>query len=342
MNYNLKGMNLVELQDFVINNEHPKYRAKQIYNWMYKKPVFRFSDMSNLPLDFQLFLENNCNLTTLELYKKKETNNTIKFIFKTNTNDYIESVSMVEKNRHTICISSQVGCAVDCDFCATGKMGFKKNLTTGEIIDQLLLIQKYIEAPITNIVFMGMGEPFLNYNNVIMAANLMNDNEGLNFSYHRITISTSGIVNKINQFIKDEIKYNLAISLNAANDKTREKLMPINKKWPIKTLLQCATKYNKLYKKGLTFEYVLIDSINDSDDDAKKLGVLLKNSGCKLNIIPFNEIGNIYNRPSIDKIERFVDVLYKQQKGFTVLVRWSKGTKIDAGCGQLATKIINE
>jgi len=189
---------------------------------------------------------------------------------------------------------------------------------------------------------MGMGEPFLNYHNVIKAANLMNDNEGLNFSYHRITISTSGIVNKINQFIKDEIKYNLAISLNASNDKTREKLMPINKKWPIKTLLQCAIKYNKLHKIGLTFEYVLIDSINDSDEDAKKLGVLLKNSGCKLNIIPFNEIGNIYNRPSSDKIDRFLHVLYKQQKGFTVLVRWSKGTKINAGCGQLATEIINE
>ena len=188
---------------------------------------------------------------------------------------------------------------------------------------------------------MGMGEPFLNYNNVITAANLMNDNKGLNFSYHRITISTSGIVNKINQFIEDKEKYKLAISLNASDDKTREKLMPINKKWPIKILLKCAAKYNKLHKTGLTFEYVLIDSINDSENDAKRLGALLKNSGCKLNIIPFNEIGNIYNRPNIDKIEKFLDMLYKQQKGFTVLVRWSKGTKINAGCGQLATNITN-
>jgi len=142
MNYNLKGMTLVELQDFVINNEYPKYRAQQIYNWMYKKSVIRFSDMSNLPLDFQSFLEDKCTLTTLELYKKQEANNTIKFIFKTNTNDYIESVSMIEGDRHTICLSSQVGCSVDCDFCATGKMGFKKNLTTGEIIDQLLFNTK--------------------------------------------------------------------------------------------------------------------------------------------------------------------------------------------------------
>ena len=342
MNYTLKGMTLIDLQNFVIDNQYPKYRAQQIYHWMYKKSVLQFSDMTNLPLDLQSFLKDKCTLTTLELYKKEKTNNTIKFIFKTNTNDYIESVSMIERDRHTICISSQVGCSVDCDFCATGKMGFKKNLTPGEIIDQLLLIQNYVEVPITNIVFMGMGEPFLNYNNVIIAANLMNDNEGLNFSYHRITISTSGIVNKIDQFIKDKIKYNLAISLNATDDKTREKLMPINKKWPIKTLLQCASKYNKLHKTGLTFEYVLIDSINDSDEDAKRLGMLLKNSGCKLNVIPFNEIGNVYNRPSINKIERFLNILYKQQKGFTVLVRWSKGTEINAGCGQLATEITNE
>ena len=179
MNYNLKGMTLVELQDFVINNEYPKYRAKQIYNWMYKKSVTRFSDMSNLPLEFQLFLEAKCNLNTLELYQKKETNNTIKFIFKTNTNDYIESVSMVERNRHTICISSQVGCGVDCDFCATGKMGFKRNLNTGEIIDQLLSIQKYVETPITNIVFMGMGEPLLNYKNVIESINQITSNIGI-------------------------------------------------------------------------------------------------------------------------------------------------------------------
>ena len=341
MNYVLKGMTLIELQDFVIDHNYPKYRAQQIYNWMYKRLATQAIDMYNLPLKLQSFLKNSCVLKTLELSKKNESNDTIKFLFKTKTNDYIESVSMIEENRHTICISSQVGCSVDCDFCATGKMGFKKNLNVGEIIDQLLLIQNYVEAPITNIVFMGMGEPFLNYNNVITASNLMNDKEGLNFSYHRITISTSGIAPKITQFINDKIKYNLAISLNASDDKTRDKLMPINKKWPIKTLMQFTSKYNKLHKTGLTFEYVLIDSINDSDQDAKRLAQLLKNSNCKLNIIPFNEIGNVYNRPSIDKIEKFVNILYKQQKGFTVLVRWSKGTKINAGCGQLATKIIN-
>ena len=341
MNYILKGMTLIELQDFVTDYDYPKYRAKQIYNWMYTRLATKATDMHNLPLKLQTLLKTHCVLNTLELSKINESNDTVKFLFKTNTNDYIESVSMIEANRHTICISSQVGCSVDCDFCATGKMGFKKNLNVGEIIDQLLLIKNYVEEPITNIVFMGMGEPFLNYNNVITAANLMNDKEGLNFSYHRITISTSGIVPKITQFINDKIKYNLAISLNASDDKTRDKLIPINKKWPIKTLIKFTSQYNKLHKTGLTFEYVLIDSINDSDQDAKRLVQLLKNSNCKLNIIPFNEIGNVYNRPSIDKIEKFVNILYKKQKGFTILVRWSRGTKINAGCGQLATKIIN-
>ncbi len=342
MNYILKGMPLNKLQDFVINHGYPKYRAQQIYKWMYQKSTIHASKMHNLPVELQSFLENNCILNTLELYKQNKTNETIKFLFKTNSNDYIESVSMIDGDRHTICISSQVGCAVDCDFCATGKMGFKKNLNSGEIIDQLLIIQNHVKKPITNIVFMGMGEPFLNYNHVITAADLMNDSNGLNFSYHRITISTAGIANKINQFIKDKIKYNLAISLNATDDETRNQLMPINKKWPINKLIGFASKYNALHKTGLTFEYVLIDSINDSDDDAIRLAELLKNTHCKLNIIPFNEIGNIYKRPANNKIEKFLNILYKNQKGFTVLVRWSKGTDINAGCGQLATNIIDE
>ncbi len=342
MNYIIKGMSQTELEDLFINHDFPKYRGKQIYDWLYKNSATKIEDMHNIPIKLKIFLNEYCSINTLKLSHKKNNENTVKFLFKTASNDYIESVSMIEDNRHTICISSQVGCAVDCDFCATGKMGFKKNLNTGEIIDQLLIIQNHIKIPITNIVFMGMGEPFLNYKNVIKAADLMNDQKGLNFSYHRITISTSGIVPKINQFINDKLKYNLAISLNAADDKTRDKLMPINKKWPIKDLLNIASIYNKLHRSKLTFEYVLINSINDSSADAEKLSQLLRNSDCKLNIIPFNEIGNEYNRPSIEKIENFIKVLNHSRKGFSILVRWSKGTKINAGCGQLATEINNE
>ena len=338
MNFILKGKTLKELEVFIIDQGYPKYRARQLYTWLYKKGISDIQSMSNLSKDLQSFLNQHTVLNTLSLFKKTEFDYTTKFLFQTKNNQYIESVSMIENDRHTVCLSSQVGCNVDCDFCATGKMGFIQNLSSGEIVDQLIFIKNNINQPITNIVFMGMGEPFLNYTNVINASNLMNDKFGLNFSARRITISTAGIVPKINQFINDKIRYNLAISLNATDDKTRDKLMPINKKWPISDLISLAKKYNQNNRLKITFEYVLIDSVNDSIEDAKTLAKLLRNSNCKLNIIPFNSIGNQYKRPSTDKIERFLKTLYNQHQGFKILVRWSKGVEINAGCGQLATK----
>ena len=336
MNFILKGLALDELENFLVKEGYSKYRAQQIYTWLYKHGIVHTKSMSNLSDRLKSFLDENCVFKTLFLSKKSKSNQTVKFLFKTQTGQYIESVSMTDNGRHTVCLSSLVGCNVDCDFCATGKMGFKKNLSAGEIIDQLILIKNHIQLPITNIVFMGMGEPFLNYQNVIKAANILNDEKAFNIAAHRITISTAGILPKINQFINDKLKYNLAISLNASEDRTRDILMPINKKWPISDLISIAKEYNQLSRSKITFEYVLIDSINDSIDDANRLGLLLKNTGCKLNIIPFNEIGNQYKRPSNQKIEDFVAALHKTKKGFRILVRWSKGTDIDAGCGQLA------
>ena len=339
-NFTIKGISIIELENFITQNGFSKYRAHQIYNWLYKKGAMDVQSMHNISNNLQSFLINNAIINTLTLSKKVQCDNTIKFLFKTKTNQNIESVSMIEGDKHTVCLSSQVGCSVDCDFCATGKMGFISNLNTGEIIDQIIMIQHYIETPITNIVFMGMGEPFLNYNNVINAAHLMNDSNGLNFGAQRITISTSGILPKINQFINDKLKFNLAISLNASDDNTRTKLMPINKKWPISDLLLAAKTFNKQNRNNITFEYVLIDSINDSEDDAIRLAKLLKNSDCKLNIIPFNYIGNSYKRPSVANIEHFLNIIHREHKGFRILVRWSKGVDINAGCGQLATKDI--
>tara|TARA_Y100001936_G_scaffold28445_1_gene26692 strand:+ start:5879 stop:6904 length:1026 start_codon:yes stop_codon:yes gene_type:complete len=336
----LKGFTLQELETVITDNGFPNYKAHQIYNWIYKQGESNINAMSNLSKDLKYFLNENAILNTLQLSKHIESKNTIKFLFKTHNDKYIESVSMIEDNRHTICLSSQVGCSVDCDFCATGKMGFIQNLNAGEIIDQLLFIKNSIKQPITNIVFMGMGEPFLNYNNVIKAAKLMNDQDGLNFAAHRITISTAGILPKINQFIDEKLKFNIAISLNASNNATRDELMPINKKWPISDLIQVAKQFNKNSRHTITFEYVLIDSINDSKEDAIQLTRLLKNSGCKLNIIPFNDIGNKYKRPSVERIEYFLDIIHQKHQGFQILVRWSKGVDINAGCGQLATQDI--
>ena len=336
----LKGITLQELEKFITEHGYEKYRAAQVYSWLYKHGQSDIKLMSNLSDRFKLFLNKNTIMDTLHLFKKIESEDTTKFLFKTQTNKYIESVSMIEKNRHTVCLSSQIGCSVDCDFCATGKMGFIQNLSSGEIIDQLLYIKNYINKPITNIVFMGMGEPFLNYNNVIKAANLMIDAKGLNFAANRITISTSGIIPKIDKFINEKLKFNLAISLNATDDMVRNKLIPINKKWPISDLIDIAKKFNRVNKLNITFEYVLINSINDSIQDAKKLANLLKGSNCKLNIIPFNDIGTEYKRPSVKKIENFLNIINKERKGFQILVRWSKGVDIDAGCGQLAAKDI--
>ncbi len=336
MNYIIKGMPVEDLKSLVKEHDFPQYRATQIYHWMYQGLVFNSDLMNNLPKNLKSFLNEQCTIQTLELSKKIESEGTTKFLFKTQDSNYIESVSMFNDDRHTICLSSQVGCNVDCKFCATGKMGFKKNLTVGEIIDQLILIMSNIDRPIHNIVFMGMGEPFLNYDNVIKAADIMHDSDAFNFGSHRITISTAGILPKINRFIDDKIKYHLAISLNATEDKTRDKLMPINQKWPIMDLINAAKKYNKDRRDRVTFEYVLIDSINDSISDAHRLAKLLKNTHCKLNIIPFNEIESIYKRPSDKKINEFLNELHAIHKGFQILVRWSKGTDINAGCGQLA------
>ena len=320
----LKGMDLFEIEEFINENNIPKYRANQIFRWIYHNQVLKVFDMKNLPNKLKELIEKNFIIKTLDIHKIDESTNTKKFLFKTKSGDFIESVSMIENERHTICISSQVGCGVDCDFCATGKMGFKKNLNAGEIIDQIILVQSQINTPITNIVFMGMGEPFLNYQNVLKAADLINHQNGLNFSYKRITISTSGILPKIKTFINDKIKYNLAVSLNATLDSVRDKLMPINKKWPIQSLIGIASEYNQIHKSGLTFEYVLIDSVNDSADDAARLAKLFRNSGCKINIIPFNEIGNIYKRPSNFKIENFVSILNNLKKVLLYLLDGAK------------------
>jgi len=275
------------------------------------------------------------------LYAKKisssENESTQKFLFKTNDNHFIETVSMVEGNRHTICLSSQVGCNVDCTFCATGKMGIIRNLNSGEIVDQLNLIKKNVLNPITNVVFMGMGEPFLNYKNTIEAANLLHHPKGINLGAKRITISTAGIVPKIEQYAKELHPFKLAISLNGTSHEQRLKIMPITKAFSFKNLLKVAKNYAYNSRNKLTFEYVLLKDINDDIKDAKKLISLLERINCKLNIIPYNEIGGHFERPSDKKIEKFIKVL--KNVCFPVTVRWSKGTDIDAGCGQLVTSI---
>ncbi|MBC8311939.1 MAG: 23S rRNA (adenine(2503)-C(2))-methyltransferase RlmN [Candidatus Marinimicrobia bacterium] len=335
----IKGKDLSELQHWCKEKGHPKFRAQQLFEWMYFHGESNPEAMSNLSKNLISDLSNDCILQTLAVEKvsASENESTNKFLFKTMDNRFIETVSMVEDGRHTVCISSQIGCSVDCDFCATASMGIIRNLNTGEIIDQLSFIRAKIETSITNIVFMGMGEPFLNYERVLKAADIFHDPKGFGLGAHRITISTAGILPKINKFYEEGRKYKLAISLNASNDVTRSKIMPINNKWPIADLVAIGRKHAHRNRKVM-FEYVLLDGVNDSVENARELAKLLRGVDCKLNVIPYNETDGKYGRPENEAIESFLEVLSANQKGYRVMVRWSKGQDIDAGCGQLAVK----
>jgi len=338
----IKGLDLKELIEICIIKDVPSFRAKQIYQWMYRHHIDSISQMNNIPVPLRDYIDKNYILNTLKIenIQESELEDTKKILFRTNDGQFIESVSMIDKNLHTVCISSQIGCSVDCKFCATGMMGFKRNLTCGEIIDQIIQVTKLREKPITNIVYMGMGEPFLNYNEVIKSAEILHNHNGMNLGKNRITISTSGIIPKIKQFINEKHGYKLAISLNATDDKTRTQIIPINKKWNIKMLIDELEKYPVDKKNMIMLEYVLLKGINDSKKDAEKLSYYGNHLKCKVNIIPFNDIGNQYKRPDDKVIKQFIDILHKNQKYYQTLVRWSKGIDIDAACGQLSTNTL--
>ena len=338
-NINLLGKDLKELNELCIKYDFPKFHSEQLYKWMYQKKILDISKMTNVPKALKNIITDkyNTNLLTTEKKLYSQNDDTIKFLFKTNDNNFIESVSMIDSNRHTVCISSQIGCSVNCSFCATAKMGIIRNLEIGEILQQVIMISKEREKPITNVVFMGMGEPFLNYKNVIKSSQIMNDSKGFNLSSKKITISTSGILPKIKQYIKEKHKYKLAISLNASNNDDRNQLIPINKKWNIEDILSSLKKYSFNKYRPIMFEYVLINGVNDKKENAIELGSLLKTINCKINIIPYNETKESFKRSK--NIDNFVELLSNiRGNNYRVFIRWSKGQDIDAACGQLATK----
>ena len=338
----LKGMNESDLQQYCVDLNQPKFHGSQLYRWMYKNNCADIDSMNNIPKILKKEIKENAvlNLLSIKTQSKSEIDNTTKFLLETHDSKYIETVSMIDNDRHTICLSSQIGCSVDCDFCATGKMGITRNLSTGEIIDQLIIIKEKINKPITNIVFMGMGEPFLNYNNLIRSCEILTNHNAFNLSSKRITISTSGILPKIDLYIKENHKYKLAISLNASNNDFRDKIMPINKKWNIEKIITSVKKYKFFDSRPIMFEYVLLKGLNDSKEDAIRLANILKGIKCKVNLIPFNEIKGYYKRPDKDQINYFSQTLNDSNPHLRVLIRWSKGEDINAACGQLAT--INE
>ena len=331
-------MNHEELQTLCIKAGESKFRGGQLFEWLYRHGISSFDCMSNINKSFREHLNEHFILHTLiveNLLISKE-DKSVKILFRTRDDHFIETVSMAENNRHTVCLSSQAGCVLDCHFCATGELGLKRNLSTGEIVDQLIYVRENTDQPITNVVFMGMGEPFHNYDNVLNASDIFHSPKGFNLASTRITISTAGLLPQINKFIKEKRRYKLAISLNASNDKVRTEIMPINKKWSINDLIKSGKEYSNQKKRLIMFEYVLLKGINDSEEDALELARLLQGIPCKINLIPYNEIEGKYQRPDETTITKFSEILHNYRDEYRVLVRWSKGQDIAAGCGQLA------
>ncbi len=329
-------MSLAELADYCKSIGEPRYRVDQLFYWLYTKQVSSFQEMTNIPKSLRMRLEDiaEIHLLTEARQSESETGETRKILYNCSDGNQIEAVLMYEGDRITVCLSTQVGCNLDCQFCATAKMGFIRNLSAGEILDQFLQLQRISEKRITNVVFMGMGEPFLNYPRVISAADILNHQDGINLGARKITISTAGIVPMIRRFTTEKKRYKLAVSENENDRRNRPTIVPIELQYDIRELMTAVREYYNQSRNRPTLEYVLIDGINDSPADAVNLVELIGKLPCKLNLIPYNEIGGKYRRPPDERIEAFIELLYNAP--FTVTVRWSKGTAIKAGCGQLA------
>ena len=334
---NLLDFTLEEMEEFISALGKEKFRAPQIMKWLYQSGSISFDTMTTLSRDFRTKLSEIARISRPQIVKvQKSKDGTKKALLRLEDGLYIESVLIPGKNNWTICVSTQAGCAMDCQFCLTARQGFKRNLHPSEITGQILTLQYEMpECPeIKNIVMMGMGEPLANYENVVKAIKNITCDFGLGFSNRKVTVSTCGLAPQIIRLGKD-ICVNLAVSLNAHDNETRSRLMPINKKYPLDVLLEACKKYPMPGRRLLTFEYILIDGINSSVRDAKKLAALLKDQRCKLNLIVFNEYpGSPFKSPSPKIVEAFQKTLIDDH--YTTMLRASKGSDILAACGQLS------
>ena len=345
MKRDIRSLSLKELISFFELNNYPAYKANQVYDWLWKKSCFSFEKMTNISLKLRERLKDEFVINHIKIDKIQKSNDgTIKNAVMLFDNHIVESVLIPVKNRTTACVSSQVGCSLDCNFCATSKLKRMRNLNADEIYDQVFTIDQqsklYYNRPISNIVFMGMGEPLLNYKNLILGITKITSPQGLGISPKRITISTSGISRLILKLADEKIKYNLAISLHSAIEETRNKIMPFSKKFPLDELLGAVKYWNKRTGSQVTYEYIVWDQINDNLDHINALVNFCKASDAKVNIIEYNEIDNLLFKPaSEDKIQQYIRSLKKSR--IPVTIRKSRGNDIDAACGQLANKLIS-
>jgi len=338
----IRALDLNQLQQHFISIQEPSYRAKQVYQWLWEKSARTFEQMSNLSKDLRRKLDENFAINVVEVNNSQFSNDhTIKNTFKLYDGNIVEGVLIPMEERMTACVSSQVGCSLTCKFCATGYMDRKRNLNADEIYDQVVLIDQQAKqnynAPLTNIVYMGMGEPLLNYANVLKSIERITAPDGLNMSYKRITVSTAGIAKMIKKLGDDGVKFNLALSLHAANDKKRNEIMPINEQNSLKALEESLKYYFSKTKNPITYEYIVFNNFNDEIEDAMDLAKFCKHVPCKVNLIEYNPIqfADFINAEG-DKIDAFSN--YLKSQGINTNIRRSRGKDIDAACGQLAVK----
>jgi 23S rRNA (adenine2503-C2)-methyltransferase len=342
----IRKLTLSELEVLIAEMGEKPFRAKQIYKWLWAKSAVSFAQMTDISLALREKLELQFVIHPISIYTSQQSNDgTIKSAFQLFDKHLIEGVLIPADDRMTACVSSQVGCSLTCKFCATGYMARKRNLEPGEIYDQVVAIDRqakeYFQTPLTNIVYMGMGEPLLNYDNVLKSIHYITDADGLNMSPKRITVSTAGVAKMIRKLGDDGVKFNLALSLHAADDNKRNQIMPINESNNLRVLRQALAYFYQKTKNKVTFEYIVFHNFNDSLEDADKLYRFAKSTGIpvKINIIEYNPISEAdFLNAETDKIERFSKFL--EAKGLVVNVRRSRGKDIDAACGQLANKSV--
>ncbi len=332
---NIRDFTQSELEEELVNIGEKKYRAKQIFAWLFRN-VQSFDEMTDLSKDLISKLKENYYIKNLEVANTlKSKDGTIKFLFKLNDGNCIETVLMKYKYGNAVCVSNQVGCKMGCNFCASARIGFVRSLTAGEIVSQILEVENQSGEKVSNIVFMGIGEPLDNYDNVLRAINIINDPKGLNIGARHISISTCGIVPKIIQLAdENKLQCNLCISLHSSRDEVRTSMMPINKTYKIKEVIDACKYYIEKTNRRVTFEYALVDGVNDSLKDADHLAKLLHGMLCHVNLIPINKIKDgIYEKSSTEKILSFRDRL--NERGIVATVRRELGSDISAACGQL-------
>jgi len=347
----LRNLTQDELVCYVESLGQPAFRARQIMSWLYRPGITDFSQMTDLAKNFRLLLAENARISQFkDPLLQQSQDGCVKFGFTLDDGKLIESVLIPEPDRNTLCVSSQVGCAMNCSFCLTATMGFTRNLTPSEIVNQVCAAGDFLRnAPkskrigpdrVTNLVFMGMGEPLNNLDNLIKAISILTEQRGLDMTNRRITVSTCGIVSKMLE-LGEKTDVNLAISLHAVDDTTRNSLMPVNNRYSLEELLQACRDYPMAKRKRIMFEYILLQGINDSDENAYELARILRDIPCKINLLPYNESPGLpYKSPSRNRVFAFQKIV--RDKGYSVFIRTSRGEDISAACGQLAKQKENE